>query len=261
MNLLTAKLDYNKSLLRNNVLRTVQRHPDASVFFFDDEACIEAIASAHSEKLATYYKEEERGCYRSDICRLAMLYVHGGLYFDNDFEVLADVRKFIPAGASLSSALPYTSPNQTRGTSAQLDLFQAFLAATPGHPVLKRAMDKHLDWYNHRSPGKILKRGSKPVLLGPTLLGRALREWLGVRKLHVGFNRKKTGSPAIAYLFQESINVEKYSLTKRTGQECRKQDQSFADVDLCNVCVVTPDASQPIAWSRIANGAEYEGYY
>jgi hypothetical protein len=257
INLLTVPFGHNKSSLRNNVWHTMQQHPGATTSFFDDQACVQVIAFAHSEELAALFTSEKLGCYRSDLCRLAMLYVHGGLYFDNDMEVLVDVRKFIPAGASLISALPQVGIKG--GINAELDLLQAFLAATPGHPVLKRAMDMHLDWYRRRTPGETMKRASKEVLLGPTLLGRALREWLGVKKLHAGSNHKKDDSSAIAYLFQEATDVEKYGLTKRKGHECRKQGGTQANFALCNACIVPANSNQAIAWTRIANGAEYEG--
>lgn len=78
--------------LRRNVLHTISVYPDAEIDFYDDERCIEEI-SKHSEiygtELAKYFVEEPLGKYKSDICRLYILYDKGGIYLDNDLLVRA----------------------------------------------------------------------------------------------------------------------------------------------------------------------------
>ena len=76
--------------LRRNVLHTIATYPDAEVDFYDDERCLEEIRK-HSEEfgteLARYFEEEPLGKYKSDICRLYILYDKGGIYLDNDLLV------------------------------------------------------------------------------------------------------------------------------------------------------------------------------
>jgi len=215
-------------LHRANIKNTLMvNHPGIRWFFYDDPACRQTVARVHSEKLAKHFDEEQHGPYKSDMCRLAMLYEKGGYYFDNDFEALKDVRTIVPDTASLSTVI------QFRGDQ---HIFQGFLAAAPGHPVLMAALNRTFDKY---ASGDRLKFHDEPDRrMGPEVLGAALRSWLAADSLHVGRMKKQNGTE-FAYLFKEKSDaLQKYGLQPRKGQGC-----------CCNVAVV--DGKNSIGWTHI----------
>ena len=109
------------------------------VSFLNDTTCetlIENVAPA----LLPHFQEEELGSYRSDICRLAALYRHGGYYFDIDMELVQPM-----------VAPPTVSFLTVREANPDGYFFQSFLATTPGHPVIHRALTSTLpEFYAHR---------------------------------------------------------------------------------------------------------------
>jgi hypothetical protein len=274
--------------LRLNIQRIIDMHPGANVSFSDDVQCRSALARAHSEELASWFDREPQGCYRSDLCRLAALYEQGGYYFDNDFEVVTDVRGIIPPGVSVSTVMALTDRGTPSiGMDGRLDVFQAFLAAAPKHPVIKAAMDYTLKWYQrgeylYQQNGQRLMLWNHPrrdgpcetvdperchqVLAGAVFLGKAIREWLGVNYLRAGHMDEGKGcqwtgdmiATRCAYLFTETDDLKPYNLHERNKEtgwpRCGKEPYH----GWCNIAVV--DGNQQFGWSRSPEAAEFEGY-
>ena len=128
--------------------------PPARVYFLDDDGCRRYIEQAEP-KLLQYFDKETQGMYKADICRIAALTVLGGYYFDADLKVVepvliddditfATVKEAIKA-ASCIGGCP-KDPGILAAINAQVikahdgNMFQAFLAAEPGHPILKAAL-------------------------------------------------------------------------------------------------------------------------
>ena len=144
------------ALLYNNVMHTVQAYRQlwddgsgddepAPIRFLDDAACREAIEQSEP-RLVKHFDEEREGKFRADICRVADLHNHGGYYFDVDLRVIRPIK--LDRSITFSSVLSgYPNLDQ---------FFQAFLAATPGHPVLAKALQIMLDYYEgkHAIRGK-----------------------------------------------------------------------------------------------------------
>lgn len=121
--------------------------------------------------------------YKADICRVSALYLTGGLYFDVDLRVyepvaLSNTTSFSNSFLSVREAVIYMNCNGKCPEAYKFklgahpygknNLFQAFLATSPGHPVLKLAFQKMLDYYERRLD---LHGG-----LGVSTLGDALAE-------------------------------------------------------------------------------------
>ena len=138
------------------------------VSFLSDEDCRGVITQAEPRLLQSF-DEEERGEYKADICRVAELYLHGGYYFDIDIKVIK------PVDFDRLDALPTDNPNplgQLRALDAgglavaspddlvtfatvlnkQGRFFQAFAAALPRHPVLERALEYMVHYYEGTLP-------------------------------------------------------------------------------------------------------------
>jgi hypothetical protein len=277
--------------IKANVEKIMALHPGTTMSFSTDIQCRAALASGHSEKLAVHFDNERAGCYKSDLCRLARLYELGGYYFDNDFEAVTDVRRLIPAGASISTVMAMTDRGvPSIGLDGRLDVFQAFLAVAPRHPVLYNALDftfqwyergENLDehngerqmWYNHPrrdGPCEVIDpERCHQVLAGPTFVGKALRNWLDVQFLHVGQMDQGKGcqwkgdhnnSNKCAYLFTEEDDIKQdpYNLPERNAESGWPRCAAEPYHAWCNIAVV--DGRNQYGWSRSPDAAEFEGY-
>lgn len=116
-----------------NVRRTVSIHPGTTTLFLDDKGCADTLLS-HREigaALAQAFRNEADGRLRSDMCRLAQLYRHGGYYFDNDIAPLFDLRRIIDADTTFVTALTTTAfPQNPRGFFQAL-AFAALVSVGP----------------------------------------------------------------------------------------------------------------------------------
>jgi hypothetical protein len=66
-----------------------------------------------SPRLLEYFNKEKRGSWRSDICRVADLYLKGGYYMDNDMRaVRAIVFQITFSSRCLSNEQNFSSPGQ-----------------------------------------------------------------------------------------------------------------------------------------------------
>jgi hypothetical protein len=263
--------------LRDNVMAIIKQHPGTNVSFYDDGECKEIIQRVHSEPLANWFDKEKEGTYKSEICKLAVLYDKGGYYFDNDFEVVTDVRKLIAPGASLSAVLAMTDRGTPKiGLDSRFDVFPAFLAAKPEHPAIQHALDGILKWYSSghseelhngerlmwwKHPARdgpcnaIDASSCHQVMPGPVFIGRAIRTWMNATELRVG--QMDHGSCEVgdrcAYFFQETADLQSYGLPERTETRCSREPFH----GWCNIAVT--DVKGHMGWARSPNSLEGSG--
>ncbi|KAL3935686.1 MAG: hypothetical protein SGBAC_008840 [Bacillariaceae sp.] len=129
--------------LHKNVHRSIQIYGDAwgiqnksnvDVLFLLDSDCIQLLEQVEP-RVVPIFKGEKNGPYKADMCRLAGLYIHGGYYLDVDIEPV----KALDPGPNVD----FITAKMTNGL-----FFQAIMALSPGHPVLKSALESMiLDWY------------------------------------------------------------------------------------------------------------------
>lgn len=220
--------------------RIMKSMPNAQLIFGDDKLCRSYIVRTHSEELASFFDRQKKGMYKSDLCRFAMLYEEGGYYFDNDLEMLLDVRKMDFQGASFASVTEFPWHGKVRF------LHQAFAAATPRHPAVKLMLDLFLQFYRRSlQPGW---HDGPLGVYGPEVAGRALMRWLSLK----GEFKQNTGMTAYtppghrerrAYFLKETNMIKEYQLPDRTapGKCC------------CNFFFA--DQHKPLAWAH-ARGAK-----
>lgn len=106
------------------------------VDFYDNTACQQLLERVEP-RLVSFFTSERHGAFQGDICRIAALYETGGYYFDIDLRV---VEALVTDRRFASVWMP-----QRDG------LFQAFVAADAGSPILRRALDGMLDYYQSLS--------------------------------------------------------------------------------------------------------------
>mmetsp|Transcript_43879 Transcript_43879/g.80415 ORF Transcript_43879/g.80415 Transcript_43879/m.80415 type:complete len:309 (+) Transcript_43879:64-990(+) len=262
-NLLVGSARSKYPEFQQNLHKTIKLHPHTQVVFYDNGECARAIKRVHSQELREAFEREETGMFKSDICRLAMLWEHGGYYFDNDMEVLTDVRRILPANISLSSVLALARCNRPNA------VFQAFVAAMPKHPAIMEALHRTLEWYKQKVylQTEGVPKGYKR-LMGTEVLGAAVMHWLGVEKLKAGPLSRQESKPTesaglvqtnasadlaqdgesgrnAAYFFEEAEgNLSDFGLIKRNGRGSS-----------CNVYV--KDSKNAVAWSRFVGSGEW----
>jgi mannosyltransferase OCH1-like enzyme len=128
----------------DNVMKTIHAYRlewndmNAPAYFLVDSNCTDLLLEVDRREhttLAKAFASEHRGALKADLCRVAALYLYGGYYFDVDLEVVRPLRMDPKVSFSTvqDSLLGY--------------FFQAFLAATPGHPVLRENLNTMMEYY------------------------------------------------------------------------------------------------------------------
>jgi Glycosyltransferase sugar-binding region containing DXD motif len=157
-----------------------------------------------------YFNNEPMGMYKGDLCRGVALYETGGLYFDVDLGVRMNM--FGSISTKLSSNLTRKDPNQTANSSRyaavshepklliapdidfitiyeyfsttnerSVNFFNAFMGATPRHPILKRYVELFWEFYTKQLPKDQVKAND---YVGVVLLRDAYDEVVHGRSLH-----------------------------------------------------------------------------
>ena len=107
------------------------------VLLWDDHRCRAAVHCMVWRGYAGRFDRETWGPFKADLCRYAVLYLHGGLYVDDDLEFIQS------PGAPLRSQDTLVAPREwglLRGHNS--GIFQAYLAAAPQHPALKDLIEQ-----------------------------------------------------------------------------------------------------------------------
>lgn len=138
------------------------RNPRHAHAFYDDQMCLDFVKAHFDAKVVAAYQALRPGAARADLWRYCVLYVHGGVYVDADCTCLQPLDLWLPADTDLVVVID-------REMQPHRDLFQAFLACTPRHPLMRRAIAAVADHAARR-----LHAHSLFQLSGPTCLGRCL---------------------------------------------------------------------------------------
>ncbi len=124
---------------------------------FDDLAARRFLAEHHPPKILRAYHQAIPPAMKADLFRLAYLHTNGGIYADADDRCVAPLDALLPPGKTLVFYREYLG---TIGNN--------FIAAAPGHPVLRAALD-------HATQS--ILRGDQDMLwlsTGPGLITRCL---------------------------------------------------------------------------------------
>ena len=134
---------------------------------------------------------------RADLFRYCLLYVNGGVWSDVDMSPLRPLSDFIDPSAELIVV-------HDGGMPGDEFLYNAFMAAVPRHPVLKRAMDIVKEHYKLR-----LEEGAV-ICTGPHVLWRALNDTISGQvppKTFVGFDKKRR-IEYLSFTGEEIVNTK-----------------------------------------------------
>lgn len=146
-------------------------NPGYSYQLYDDQDCRKFLEEEFGVEYVEAFDDLVPGAFKCDLWRYAMLFIKGGVYLDIDLKELVPLNQIISDDDRLVTAVDRKLPG-THGC----ELYQAFLAAEPRHPVIKLALEKSLK--NVIARKEVYKQTLFDIT-GPTVLGRALNEYLG----------------------------------------------------------------------------------
>ena len=112
--------------IQENVKNNLFLFPNYTFIQDDDASCLEKIKqiptfSKSNHTLAWFQSNETLGMLKSDACRLAQLYIDGGVYLDNDLELRTSLLDLISDGYDIITSVALNDR----------DIFQAIFAASP----------------------------------------------------------------------------------------------------------------------------------
>lgn len=191
-NLLETKIP---PLLYDNVMESISRYKNKipngfKVDFLDDADCRAAVQRTEPA-LVPYFDAEKHGMYKADICRVATLYEHGGYYMDIDLQV-ADPPTF-DAPVNFATVREPAEGYHVPG------FFQAFLATTPGHPVLRTALYTMLEYYNGT---------------------RTLQGDMGTSTLKDAYDIVRPRPDSVALMQESRLVPSKHNVPRQEGEGC-----------------------------------------
>jgi hypothetical protein len=157
----TNRADQIPNDMRKNFQSLIDMNPEYDHHYFSDRRIRDFIQQHFDNKTLAAFDAVLPGAYKSDLFRYCFLYIKGGIYLDADFIVTQPFFTWISPSAEFISA-------EDCGTNA---IHNGFLAAAPGNPVLRRAIDMAVDRISKRQYGTGFL-----WITGPELLRDAWRE-------------------------------------------------------------------------------------
>lgn len=241
-------------VLAANVRHTIGVYSHAGeapeVRMLDDRACAGAVRRVAGDRLARMYDAERVLANRVDICRGAVLYESGGLYFDTDVRARFDVRALLPPRTTFATAVATTQPpsrawyshlfpgstkvgykhHEPRGQG----FVGGFVAVAPRHPALKYYLSALDGYYDSRAQQR-----------GASGNDTSFVPALGTQLLYQGFLRWNTTAPAEAAASAKLLRQAWLDTTYQVGSAPRL---GLLHVDLqengggccCNIVLYDP---------------------
>ena len=159
--------------MRRAMERVMRLNPEYEHHYFSDRRIRGFMQEHFDTQVLKAFDDLIPGAFKADLFRLAWLYVEGGVYLDGDIDVKQPLRSIVDPNDDFFSAQD-VEPDW---------IYNAVFAATPRHPLIKKALFGSVD--------KIIKRyyGDSPLAItGPVHLGEVWNASTGGAALAVGIS-------------------------------------------------------------------------
>ena len=175
------------------------------VHFLTDSECRKMI-EATEPRLIPYYVNETRGAFQADMCRIAALYLTGGYYFDVDMRSIKAWIQDDDRGDHTNCTF------STVHHAYRSYMSQSFIAALPGHAVLRQALTTMLEHY------QILLQPLNTSTVAGTIVTGAER-WqtnqdhslMGPRTLHAAYDALQYSKiESSSHCLLEELDIQRY---------------------------------------------------
>ncbi|MEQ8696507.1 MAG: glycosyltransferase [Bauldia litoralis] len=151
-----------------------EMNPEFDYKFFDDDEARAFIQERYPTEVLEAFDSLVPGAYRADLWRYCYLAAEGGVYADIRMEPLVALRTIL----DFSSDAPpdFVGVRDRPGSKGHglAYLYNAFMAAAPGHPFLTAAVERTVRQVRAREYGRDLLD-----ITGPGCIGAASNEALG----------------------------------------------------------------------------------
>ena len=219
-------------ILKKNTMDSIAMHKHSHVLFLTDHECMQLLREhygpIHGVTMQRHYLSEP-GMIRGDICRGLALFKYGGLYMDVDLKCRMSVWPLIRP----------TTTFVTVWEAGSNDFFQAFIGATPRHPIVKRYLELFLELYQR-------------TLIEP------VSDKKGVVLLRMAYEQVVAKQPELVSSIQ-LWNETKYDLVDFPHIELPPGPQTnirATNTGLCRYLVFDEHKNVPF-WSHVAGSSKY----
>lgn len=130
--------------LYNVIKTTKEKHPDYTIVYLEDDDCIDFIKEYYPEHLAGYMSLVP-GAYKADIFRILFLYTYGGFYNDCSQSYYVPCEDFLDFD---THRVVLVNDRYSEG------IYNAFIASTAGHPLIKQMIDTVMSSVNTKDYGR-----------------------------------------------------------------------------------------------------------
>jgi mannosyltransferase OCH1-like enzyme len=130
-------------------------NPDYDIYYYNAAERRKFIAKHFDKRTLHCYDILIPGAYQADLFRYCVLYIKGGVYLDSCFESVRPLNQLIQAKDKFIAAVD----NDPK------DIYNAFIAAIPRHPILKKTIDLLLQRVERKEYGSSCLYVTGPVLL------------------------------------------------------------------------------------------------
>jgi len=181
-------------------------NPQLEIRLCDDTTCSDFIKQEFGTQIYFLYSALPHPIMRADFWRLAILYIHGGYYADLDLACNAPIQTFV------NQTVPAVFMRELN------NIANFFIAAEPGHPVIKQALD-----YMIAEAEQITDKDTQSY--GMHSLHRAVREYYQV----IGTNYPNDSRVQI--LLNEKLKGENKLVHNQASLTGSTDYQSWRDYD------------------------------
>jgi mannosyltransferase OCH1-like enzyme len=141
---------------------------DYTYKFYNDEEVIDYIQKQYPIEYLKAYNRIVPKAYKADLFRYLVLYKEGGVYMDCKSSTIVPLRRFIKPDIGFVSF-----KDRPKGT-----IQISFLASIPGHPIIKKCIDRCIFNIENKKYGE-----NMIDITGPQVCGRVFNQLLGKDEL------------------------------------------------------------------------------
>lgn len=153
------------------VKKMMEDNPEYAYFFYTDVDARDMIKTYFDKDVLKAYDKLIPGAFKADLFRYCCLYLNGGVYLDMNKSFVVPITEFVKPNLTFISCI-----DQFNFFSYKL--FQAILATTPKHPVMKMCIDKIVENVENNYYGS-----TSLDITGPGLIGTCFKEYYKITPL------------------------------------------------------------------------------
>lgn len=168
-----------------------EMNPEFDYKFFDDDEARAFIQERYPDEVLEAFDSLVPGAYRADLWRYCYLAAEGGVYADIRMEPLLSLRTILDFSSDDPPAFVAARDRPGSKGHGLAYIYNAFMAAEPGHPFVTAALARTVRLVRARDYGRDLLDIS-----GPGCLGAGANEALG-RPIDAPFELGDHDDPAV----------------------------------------------------------------